>query len=354
MPSQRRLVWVSLGTLGMVVLYALACQLLFSRSLLVIHAVAPMASLILVTGVVTALGFFTEGREKRRIRSLFHHYLHADVIREITLDPSKVRLGGERREVTVLFSDIRGFSGVSELLEPEELALLINQYLTPMTNAVLDEQGYLDKYIGDAIMAIFGAPRPRDDHAELAARTVMIMLKRLENLNRGWADKPWAPIRIGLGLNCGPVSLGNFGSERRVEYTAIGDTVNLASRLEGLNKAYGTTVLVGENLYEQLRETWWLREVDLVRVKGKEIPSRIFELLGPQNETCPVDLEAFARALKAYRAAQWNLARDLIETFLKEHPDDGPACCLAERVQNLEAAGTTSDSWNGVWTMQSK
>jgi len=354
---RRRFLWIAVGTAGLLVAYLVAAQLLFSGGRWV-AVVFPLGGFLTVTLVTLVLGFLTEGLEKRRIRQMFSNYLHADVIRELTDDPERLKLGGERREVSVLFSDIRGFSSIAEQLDPQELALLINQYLTPMTDAVLDGQGYLDKYIGDAIMALFGAPRGRENHADLAARTAVTMLARLDRLNRQWRDRDWAPMRIGIGMNAGEVSLGNFGSERRIEYTAIGDTVNLASRLEGLNKVYGTAILVAEPLARRLEDAWWLREIDEVRVKGKEIATRIFELLGPREEDCPVDLETFAAARQAYREARWGDARRGFEKVLADgEPDwepDGPSRLFLERIVAMEAEGVTADSWDGVFVMDTK
>jgi adenylate cyclase len=350
---RRRFLWISVGTVGLFVAYLICVQLLFASGRW-ISVIFPVGGLLSVTLVTLVLGFLTEGLEKRRIRHLFSQYLHADVIRELTDDPGALKLGGERREVTVLFSDIRGFSTIAEQLDPQELALLINQYLTPMTDAVLDEQGYLDKYIGDAIMAIFGAPRVREDHPELSARTAVTMLGRLERLNRMWKDRDWAPMRIGIGMNLGEVSLGNFGSERRFEYTAIGDTVNLASRLEGLNKVYRTAILVAEPLARRIEDTWWLREIDLVRVKGKEIATRIFELLGSRDEDCPVDTETFATARQAYVQARWDDARQGFKKVLAADPGDGPSQVFLERIDALEAEGITADSWDGVFVMDTK
>jgi adenylate cyclase len=390
LPGRRRGWWVSAGLIVLVGAHFLTAQLLFSRAGLLVAVVFPTVTLLTVSVSVLAVGFLTEGREKRRIRSLFQHYLHADVIRELTRDPDKLRLGGERREVTVLFSDIRGFSRLSEQLDPQRLALLVNQYLTPMTDAVLDEKGFLDKYIGDAIMALFGAPRPRPDHAVLAVRTAVIMLERLAELNRRWRDEPWAPVRIGVGLNSGEVSLGNFGSERRVEYTAIGDTVNLASRLEGLNKIYGTSVLVGQPTRQRLGDEFWIREIDRVQVKGKEEATRIYEVLGRREDgrPCPVDIARFEAGLAAYRAADWDEARACFRAVSRsaapppgiagppppstaeeaepprepEAPDsqeasraaDPPSEVFLARIDELEARGVTAGTWDGVFVMDSK
>jgi adenylate cyclase len=373
LPVRRRGAWVSAGLLLLVGAHFAAAQLLFSQAGLLVEVVFPTATLLLVSLSVVVVGFLTEGREKRRIRSLFQHYLHADVIRELTQDPDKLRLGGERREVTVLFSDIRGFSRLSEQLDPQRLALLVNQYLTPMTDAVLDEKGFLDKYIGDAIMALFGAPRSRPDHALLAVRTAVTMLERLAELNRQWGDEPWAPIRIGVGLNSGEVSLGNFGSERRVEYTAIGDTVNLASRLEGLNKVYGTSVLVGPETRVRLGDEFWIREIDQVQVMGKAEATRIYEVLGcrEEGEPCPVDLQRFEAGLAAYRAADWETARahflalraagapEAVDPAAPSAPGapgepDPVSQVFLERIDELQARGVTADQWDGVFVMESK
>lgn len=350
---RRRFLWIAVGSVGLLVAYLVCAQVLFAGGRW-IAVVFPVGGFLTVTLVTLVLGFLTEGLEKRRIRLLFAQYLHADVIRELTDDPTALKLGGERREVTVLFSDIRGFSTIAEQLDPQELALLINQYLTPMTDAVLDEQGYLDKYIGDAIMALFGAPRERADHPDLSARTALTMLARLERLNRKWKDRAWAPMRIGIGMNLGEVSLGNFGSERRFEYTAIGDTVNLASRLEGLNKVYGTTILVAEPLARRLEDEWWLREIDLVRVKGKEIATQIFELLGPRDQECPLDTELFASARQAYSEARWSDARKGFEKVLAHDEQDGPSLLFLKRIDAMEAQGVTAESWDGVFVMDTK
>jgi len=203
-------------------------------------------------------------------------------------------------------------------------------------------------------MALFGAPRRRENHPDLAARTAVAMLRRLARLNRQWRDRDWAPMRIGIGMNLGEVSLGNFGSERRFEYTAIGDTVNLASRLEGLNKVYRTAILVAEPLARRLEAGWWLREVDLVRVKGKEIATRIFELIGPRDEDCPMDLKTFASALEAYRSARWDDARQGFETVLADDDEDGPSRLFLERIDALAADGVTADGWDGVFVMDTK
>jgi len=350
---RRRFLWIAVGSIVVLVAYLVGAQLLFNGGRW-IAVIFPVGGYLAATLVTLVLGFLTEGLEKRRIRLLFAQYLHTDVIRELTDDPAALKLGGERREVTVLFSDIRGFSSIAERLDPQELALLINQYLTPMTDAVLDEQGYLDKYIGDAIMALFGAPRYRADHPDLAARTAVTMIARLARLNRQWKDRDWAPMRIGIGMNLGEVSLGNFGSERRFEYTAIGDTVNLASRLEGLNKVYGTAILVAGPLAERLEDGWWLREIDLVRVKGKEIATQIFELLGPRSEACPLDLQPFAAARQAYLEARWRDARAGFEQVLADDATDGPSRLFLERIDAMEAEGVTAESWDGVFVMDTK
>ncbi|MDY0004126.1 MAG: adenylate/guanylate cyclase domain-containing protein [Polyangia bacterium] len=359
LPFKRRALFIGSGTVLILALPMTTGLLLFLTSGISLAIVAPLLSVLGVTLVCLGTGYLSEGREKRRIRTLFQHYLHADVIRELTEDPGKLRLGGERRDVTVLFSDIRGFSRLSEQLDPQRLALLVNQYLTPMTDAVLDERGYLDKYIGDAIMALFGAPKPREDHAVLAARTAFAMLERLERLNRQWASEAFAPVRIGIGLNSGEVSLGNFGSERRIEYTAMGDTVNLASRLEGLNKAYGTTVLAGEATWRALEQEFWGRELDLVRVKGKDVVARIYEILGPRAEgrPCPLDISVWREGLEAYRAADWVRAREAFQRVLGACPEgrpDRPSQVFLERVSRLSAEGVTAETWDGVWVMESK
>jgi len=220
---------------------------------------------------------FTEENEKKYIRNQFGKFVNKDVVDELLKDPTKLRLGGERRELTILFSDIRSFTTISESMEAEDLVLFLNKYLKQMTGVVIDSGGTLDKYIGDAVMAFWGAPLPMDDHVYQACHAALKMMEELKILNDNWP--PEKRINIGIGLNTGEVLVGNMGSESRMDYTIIGDSVNLAARLEGINKYYKTNIVISEFTYEKVKDLVLVRELDLVRVKGKNKPVKIFELL---------------------------------------------------------------------------
>ncbi|MEK7773798.1 MAG: adenylate/guanylate cyclase domain-containing protein, partial [Deltaproteobacteria bacterium] len=209
-------------------------------------------------------------KKSRFLKKAFSTYVSSQLVSEILKDPNRLKLGGEKRVITVLFSDIRGFTGLSEKLPPERLVALLNEYLNPMTRIVLEEEGMLDKYIGDAVMAVFNAPLEIREHPGKACSAALKMMSRLDGLNAVWREEGYPAIDIGIGINTGEAVVGNMGAELRFDYTAIGDTVNLASRLEGMNKLYGTHILVAESTYTPVREEFVFREIDLVRVKGKQ------------------------------------------------------------------------------------
>jgi adenylate cyclase len=221
----------------------------------------------------------TEQREKKYIRQTFSKFVSKSVVDELLKDPDKLKLGGEKKILTVLFSDIRGFTTISERLTPEALVEHLNEYLQAMTDIVFKYLGTLDKYVGDEIMAFWGAPIPQDDHAVLAARAAVEMMHVLDGLNKKWATEGKPELHIGIGLNTGDMVVGNMGSSSRMDYTLMGDNVNLGARLEGTNKIYNTGIIISEATYEYVKEHIIARELDLIRVKGKELPVKIYELV---------------------------------------------------------------------------
>jgi len=224
--------------------------------------------------------YFRTELEKRQIKSAFQYYVPAKVVDEIVRDVSKLRLGGEKRELTVLFSDIRGFTSMAEIMRPEDLVTLLNSYLTQMTDKVFRNDGLLDKYIGDAVMAVYGAPIHRPDHAELACRTALEMMAALRELQAEWRRTGQPVLDIGIGINTGPMIVGNMGSQTRFDYTVIGDAVNLGSRIESMNKAYGTHVLLSEYTYTHVRGRFPnIREIDVAHIRGREAQVRLYELI---------------------------------------------------------------------------
>lgn len=273
---------------------------------------------------VTVQRFVSTERARSQLKRAFQSYVAPAVVEEIIRHPEKLRLGGERRELSILFCDIRGFTTLAESLEPEELAAVLHDFLTPMSELIVQHGGTLDKYIGDAIMALFGAPLPQEDHALRACRAAWAMVTELERLDRIWQDRGRPRLAVGIGINTGLVAVGNLGSDRLFDYTAVGDHVNLASRLEGLNKYYGTTILVSEFTAAQVKEALILQEVDWVRVKGKTRPLRIYEVLGPG----PADavrrrfLEGYDEGLRLYRAGRFAEARETLGSVLPLAPEN--------------------------------
>jgi len=226
--------------------------------------------------------YFSEEREKRRIRGMFQKYVSPDVVEKLIQDPTKLRLGGERRELSVLFSDIRGFTSISEKLTPEGLLNQLNQYLSTMTAIVLRNGGMLDKYVGDAIMAVFGAPLELENHAFVACKTALEMMEELRSLQEAWEKESKAILDIGIGINTGEMIIGNVGSPQRMDYTVIGDNVNLASRLEGVNRELGTHIIISESTYDMAKEHITVRGLGEIKVKGRERQVPIYELVKMQ------------------------------------------------------------------------
>lgn len=343
------------GALALLVAQLLVSQLLFTHMGLLVELVAPIFSWFIIVTIAMTVSLMTEGQEKAELRSAFGQYLQATLVERIIRNPDRLQLGGQRRDLTVLFSDIRNFSRFSEQLEPEVLSDFLNEYLTPMTELVMDESGMLDKYIGDAVMAVYGAPLPLDDHPARACATALSMLKSLEPLNARWKARGLPNIQIGIGINSGTMSVGNMGSEARFDYTVMGDAVNLGARLEGLTKTYGVNVLVGEATAIAAGATFAFREVDRVRVLGRSAAVRVFELCGYKDDCAfsSEDFELFQAALIAYRAAKWDAAKSALQDFLKLHPEDGPAQTLSQRIEYLQQSPPTGE-WDGVFEQRSK
>ena len=293
--------------------------------------------------------------QKREIRSAFSRYVSSSVVDSILSDLSKLKLGGERRSMTVLFSDIRGFTTMSEGLNPETLVEVLNVYLSRMTDIVFDHQGVLDKYIGDAVMAFWNAPFDQADHAIRAVDTGLAMLKALKEMNDAKLFGDHA-LKIGVGINTGEMVVGNMGSERRFDYTVIGDAVNLGSRLESLTKEYGVTMLISESTRSLLGDRYLVRPVDLVAVKGKKDAVRVYEVVKRSADASEDDrrhMKRFEQALEAYFARQFASAVQIATEILTRVPDDGPAQALKMRAEYFIAEPPPSD-WNGAWVMKKK
>jgi len=246
----------------------------------------PTVILLQFTQLAAFIGYkaLTEEENVKFIRTTFSKFVSQDVVEELLNNPEAIALGGSRKEVTVFFSDVRGFTTISERLTPEQLVQLLNEYLSEMTELIIDYKGTIDKYMGDAIMAFWGAPIPNDDHAYYACVAALAQAQKLKELQERWKERNIPVLQIGIGINSGPAVVGNMGSSRRMDYTLMGDTVNLGSRLEGITKVYGVQICISEFTYERVKDRVYARELDLVRVKGKLEPVRIYELMGLKNE----------------------------------------------------------------------
>jgi adenylate cyclase len=319
----------------------------------------PLASFLLMILMLFALnmsyGYFFVSRTKKQITDLFGQYVPKEVVGELSERPQQVSMEGDSREMTILFSDVRGFTTISEGLDPKELSLLMNEFLTPLSRIVYKHRGTIDKYMGDCIMAFWGAPLPDEGHAHNSIVAGLEMLKTLEALQPHFKERGWPPIHIGVGLNTGRVSVGNMGSEVRVAYTVMGDAVNLASRLEGITKEYGVGIVVGENT-KAAAPGFVYRELDLVRVKGKVEPVAIFEPLGLASEveaTVQEELKLFQKVLRAYRKQEWDKVELQLLSLQKIYPNTKLYKIYAERVEYFRKNSPGAE-WDGVFVFKTK
>jgi len=352
---------LALLTVSAAVVWTLATAALWAG--FEVFAALPLVELVWMFVLVTVFRYATEERDKRRLRKAFELYLNPDVMEEMLQEPENLQLGGKELELTVLFSDIRGFTGIAEKLSPTALVQLLNEYLSPMTEIVFKRRGTLDKYIGDAVMAFFGAPVQTGLHAANGCDTALEMIEALKRMREKWRiENPLQPeVDIGIGVNSGPMVVGNMGSTQRFNYTVMGDNVNLASRLESLNREYGTHILVTEQTLLAARKAlkdeaaYTVRELDSVRVKGKTEPVRLFELRGrgsPSTEELPL-LSGYARGLALYRAKRFAEARLEFESLLARFPEDGPCALMLNRCDRLRST-LKEDRWDGVFSMDHK
>lgn len=301
-----------------------------------------------------------EGREKRFIKGAFGKYVSPEVVAEIAENPGALQLGGQKRPLSILFSDLAGFTTLSENMDPQDLLAHLNEYLSEMTQIVMDETGTLDKYIGDAIMAFWNAPRAMDDHADRALRTAILMQRKMDDLNARWREKdPDAEeLVVRIGVNTGTVVVGNVGGKDRFDYSAIGDAVNLAARLEPANKTYDTLVMASEFTMEHAdRSAFRYRELDLIAVKGKEEPVEVYEILEMAGVDLPPHREEalghYESGLAAYKNRDWSLASTCFRAALEADPNDGPSAVYLERATEYVADPPPLD-WDFVVRRTSK
>src|ERR1700676_4024731 len=353
--------------LGLILLFGLALLIPFA---LLIYAAflhgwwlnftLPAGTLTANVMLVSLYRALVEEKEKRKARTAFGQYLSPEVIRRLLLNPQLVE--PRKTEISVMFSDIRGFTTISEQLDAQELAKFLNEYLSDMTGIVFKYNGTLDKYIGDAVMAFWGAPFEVEGHAVKACDSALEMMTRVREMQKKWEAQNRPHLDIGIGINTGNASVGNMGSILRYGYTALGDTVNLSSRLEGLNKEYGTHILVNESTYAAVKNAEFLfRELDIIRVKGKLQPVTIYELMGklselaqdPSYKALKQRLRDFAAARELYRMRHWEQAQHAFQEILDRTPDDGPSRMYWKRCQEY-LFDEPPVGWDGVFTMTHK
>jgi adenylate cyclase len=307
------------------------------------------ATLPSLTGTL-ALNYATEGKQKRFIKGAFKQYLSPLVIEELVQHPERLKLGGELRELSIFFSDIRGFTGISEHLNPQELTALLNDYLTAMTDIIYAHGGTVDKYEGDAIIAFWNAPLAQKNHAILAVHTALECQAKLTELNPKYKEQIGSELHQRIGLNSGPVVVGNMGSRQRFNYTFLGDAGNLAARLEGINKQFGTSLLISENTRKQLDDSIAVREIARVQVVGRKEPVTVYEPMMPAEANARKDiLTVFAQALAQYTEGNLNEALSRFSSIEKQ---DAPAAAYVQRCRAMLSQSQTE--WTGVWTMTEK
>ena len=327
-------VWGELLLFSYIVLY------LFTHHNIVASVVPPMLAIAGSYVASTAYSLMVERKQRVVIKNMFSTYVNKTVVDALVANPEKLVLGGERKELTVFFSDIEGFTTISQHLSPEELVTLLNEYLDVMSGIIFKNDGTVDKYEGDAVMAFWGAPLPQDDHALRACTAALQMQEALEDLNRSWSalNRPFLKVRI--GINTGEMVVGNMGATGKFAYTVMGDSVNLASRLEGTNKEYRTRIMVSRRTYELVEQKILGRELDRITVKGRTEPVTTYELIAMRDRPLEPAMERFlalyAGGMECYGRRRWTDARKKFEEALKIRPDDYPAKLHFLRMQKYE------------------
>lgn len=322
---------------------------------LILPLASPISLIALLFILYMTYGFFIESRSKRLLANTFGQYIPPELVDEMVDTNAEFSLEGESREMTVLFSDVRGFTTISEGLDPKELTQLMNAILTPMTRVIHKNRGTIDKYMGDAIMAFWGAPLHDPEHARHALYAAFDMMAELRIMQKEFKEKGWPPINVGIGLNTGVMNVGNMGSEFRVAYTVLGDAVNLGSRLEGLTKNYGVDIIVSETTRDAVSE-FVFKELDLVKVKGKNEPVAIFTPIGHKNDVdkaITAEISRYKQALRVYRQQNWDKAEMDFFNLSQSFPD----CLLYQEYLNRIAnyrMNPPGDDWDGVYTHTSK
>ncbi len=343
---------------GVVIAIIILLGAFFIITSVYLNVLTPTIAVFFTFIILTFFNFLETAREKTYIRNAFSHYLSTDVINELILDPSKLNLGGEEKRLTAMFTDVKSFSSISEQLTPTDLVKLLNSYLTEMSNLVLDLRGTIDKYEGDAIICFFGAPIAYEDHAHRACLAAVRMKKVEKFLNEHLLKESLSPgpLLTRIGVNTGEMVVGNMGTANKMDYTIMGNSVNLASRLEGVNKIYGTWTIMSENTYNECGKEFLTRKLDRVRVVNIKQPVRLYELIDEKGEADPKlkeALEIFHAALELFEKRDWDKAQKRFKETDKLLPGDGPSAFFIRRCTQYKRKGPEKD-WDGVFNLTTK
>ena len=348
---------IIVGT-GAVVLIVVLVGVVFVTTGVYTGVLTPALGLFATFVAITLIKFLQAEQEKGYIRNAFNHYLSAEVINQIMDDPDMLALGGQKKHLTAMFTDVKGFSSISEVLDPSDLVMLLNKYLTNMSDVVLEENGTIDKFEGDAIISFFGAPVEQPDNAVRACRAALEMKRREMELNPQFLEEKVAPspLLTRIGLNTGEMVVGNMGTKTRMDYTIMGHHVNLAARLEGVNKQYGTWILASQATQEAAGESFIWRKLDRVRVVGVTEPVRLFELVARRDraEKSVFQLiDGFHEALDVFEQQDFSRANKLLTDLQKDYPEDGPVQAYAKRAEEFIKSPPPAN-WDGVFNLTKK
>jgi len=348
--------WAAVGSLGVLAGWTGLVLLAFALGGWWVAMAGPVLAGFLSYASVTAYRQLTEERQKRQIRHAFQHYLSPTVVEEVLKNPETLKLGGERKELTVLFSDVTGFTPIAETMEPEDLVALLNDYLSEMSDVILKSKGYINKYEGDAILAVFGAPLPDPHHARAACQVALDSQRRLQDFREKLIGEKRPIIRARIGINSGIMIVGNMGSRRLFDYTVMGDNVNIGARLESAGKHFGTEILIGENTYRAVKDAFDTRRLGLVYVKGRSKPVGAYELLAEKGKCPPFVtkiLRYYEEGLAAYADRKWDVAIAAFAECLKINPKDGPSRAYLHRSKELSVS-PAPEPWDGTFTLEGK
>ncbi|MCJ7600667.1 MAG: adenylate/guanylate cyclase domain-containing protein [Desulfobulbaceae bacterium] len=348
----RQILWSMAVMVGVVVL-----NLVLWQKGLVLSLAMPLMLTALLATFSLGYGFLGESRSRRQLTEMFGQYVPPQLVHEMSENPKNYGFDGETRELTVLFADIRGFTTLSETMSAGDLKKLLNRYFTPMTRIIFETRGTIDKYVGDQIMAFWGAPVHDEHHAVHAIEASLRMLAETERLKQEFRAEKLPEINIGIGCNSGPMNVGDMGSEYRRAYTVLGDAVNLGARLEGTTKYYGVGLVVGEKTREQAGDAFVFRDLDLVKVKGKTQAILVYEPICRANEAGDElrrELEEYHQALADFRGQRWEIARVGFAKLQQTHQNRHIYPLYLDRIANLLAAGNRRENWDGVYERREK